>query len=308
MSREVKRVPLPLYCPLNDIWEGYLLPDRLAEDDCPDCERGYSPHGEHLHDLWYGHIPFEPESTGSTPFTPDTPAVREAAEHHVRRAPEFYGTGERAVVTEAERLCSLWNGMWCHHLDQDDVNALVEAGRLRDLTHTWTRETGWQAIEPPIVPTPEQVNTWSLRGLGHDSINAGVVIEARCKCEGVAETCSTCDGYGTMEACPGQRAEAEAWQPAEPPTGEGWQLWETVSEGSPVSPVFATAEELAHWLTTPEGGKEAGAGRPMTISQARGFVGEGWAPTAISNAGGFHDGASYVGSEAVLRNLEEDQH
>ena len=36
-----------------------------------------------------------------------------------------------------------------------------------------------------------------------------------------------------------------------PPTGEGWQLWENVTEGSAVSPVFATAEELAEWLSTP---------------------------------------------------------
>ena len=33
----------------------------------------------------------------------------------------------------------------------------------------------------------------------------------------------------------------------EPPKGEGYQLWETTSEGSPISPVFASAEELADW-------------------------------------------------------------
>ncbi len=37
------------------------------------------------------------------------------------------------------------------------------------------------------------------------------------------------------------------WQPTEPPTGEGYQLWETVSEGSPISPVFASTEALAAW-------------------------------------------------------------
>jgi hypothetical protein len=31
----------------------------------------------------------------------------------------------------------------------------------------------------------------------------------------------------------------------EVPKGDGYQLWETVSEGSPQSPVFKTAEELA---------------------------------------------------------------
>lgn len=33
----------------------------------------------------------------------------------------------------------------------------------------------------------------------------------------------------------------------EPPTGEGYQLWENTSEGSPQSPVFATLQELCAW-------------------------------------------------------------
>lgn len=32
-----------------------------------------------------------------------------------------------------------------------------------------------------------------------------------------------------------------------PPKGEGYQLWETTSEGSPVSPVFATLDTLCEW-------------------------------------------------------------
>ena len=33
----------------------------------------------------------------------------------------------------------------------------------------------------------------------------------------------------------------------DPPSGDGYQLWETTSEGSPISPVFETLEELAKW-------------------------------------------------------------
>ena len=33
-----------------------------------------------------------------------------------------------------------------------------------------------------------------------------------------------------------------------PPKGEGWQMWETCSEGSPISPVFKTPEDVATWL------------------------------------------------------------
>lgn len=33
----------------------------------------------------------------------------------------------------------------------------------------------------------------------------------------------------------------------EVPKGEGFQLWETTSEGSPISPVFETLDELCEW-------------------------------------------------------------
>lgn len=33
----------------------------------------------------------------------------------------------------------------------------------------------------------------------------------------------------------------------EPPKGEGYQLWNTTSEGSPISPVFETLDKLCEW-------------------------------------------------------------
>lgn len=116
--------------------------------------------------------------------------------------------------------------------------------------------------------------------------------------------CPECAGHGSVEAYPHQRAEAEAWERTGPPAGQGWQLWETVSEGSPVSPVFATAEELAHWLTTPEGGAAVGSSRePMTIEQACEFVGVGRVPSGFRRAGGARDGTSFLGSEAWVGDL-----
>lgn len=41
----------------------------------------------------------------------------------------------------------------------------------------------------------------------------------------------------------------EEWEKFEPPTGEGFQLWETTSEGSPDSPVFETIEALCNWCS-----------------------------------------------------------
>jgi hypothetical protein len=292
MGREVRRVPADFGWPLHKVWEGFLEPERLHEDKCPDCEHGYSSHGEYLHALWYGYREFDPESYGSVLLRPDTPAVRAFAERNIAHAPEFYGASEHAIVREAVRLASMWNGMWCHHLNQDDVNALVAAGRLMDFTHTCDRESGWQKIEPTVTPSAAQVNEWSLSGFGHDSINAMIAVRARCEREGFAVECPACGGHGSVEKYPGQRAEAEAWEATEPPAGEGWQLWETVTEGSPISPVFATAQELATWMSDPGRGEDRL--RPEVAAK---FVEAGWAPTFMSTPEtGLVSGAEAVGS------------
>lgn len=61
------------------------------------------------------------------------------------------------------------------------------------------------------------------------------------------------DKWGICPYCNGEAIDAdikeayEAWQKYEPPTGEGYQLWENTSEGSPQSPVFKTLDELCGW-------------------------------------------------------------
>lgn len=66
--------------------------------------------------------------------------------------------------------------------------------------------------------------------------------------------CGTCHGHGDI-GTDEQRAELEAhhdtWYETVrygPPAGDGWQLWETTSEGSPISPVFSNPEDLAEWM------------------------------------------------------------
>lgn len=292
MGRQIRRVSVDFDWPLHQVWGGFLTPDRFNEVKCPDCKSGYSPQAQHLFDLWYGYLPFDPTSTGSTPLRHDTPAVRAFAERNVANSPDFYGTGEYAIVREARRLAELWNGQWSHHLTQDDVDALVAAGRLHDFTHTWIRGTGWQAKEPPVTPTAAQVNERSLRGFGHDAINASVVIRARCEREGIDRLCRTCEGHGSTEAYPGQRAEADAWKPSDPPEGEGWQLWETVSEGSPISPVFATADELAGWMSDPARKEDW-----LPLPAAQKFVADGWAPSFVGTDLGIVSGAEWVGMQ-----------
>lgn len=104
--------------------------------------------------------------------------------------------------------------------------------------------------------------------------------------------CSGCAGEGTV-ATAEQQAAYDAWKPTPPPTGEGWQLWQTVSEGGPVSPVFATADELAVWLASPA----AGSDQVQELAAARRVVQAGWAPSAIGKNGQVVTGTVWVGRE-----------
>lgn len=253
MERQLRRVPLDFDWPLDTIWSGFINPHYDQCINCPDCEgSGYSPEARRLKDQWYGYVPFRPEDRGSRPWAPSDPVVREFAERNVTRSPDFYGVGESVILQEARRLCKHWNGAWSHHLNADDVAALVEAGRLHDLTSVFVPGEGWKPKEPPHIPTPQEVNEWSIRGFGHDSINQWVCVSAECKRLGVSETCARCNGEGGLWSSPEAKQRAEDWEPVEPPAGEGYQLWQTVSEGSPISPVFATPEELADYLIGPD--------------------------------------------------------
>lgn len=141
--------------------------------------------------------------------------------------------------------------------------------------------------------------------LGHDAIDRWQAEEKLIRAAGLdPETwglCPTCKGHGSVEKYPGQRADAEAWEGEEPPTGHGWQLWETVSEGSPISPVFASAEALAEWMSTPacrrDNPRWFGTDEKVyEYDVALRFAQAGWAPSLASGPAGVMDGVTWVGS------------
>lgn len=292
MGYELKRVGLDFDWPLRTEWEGYV--NRLAEVavGCEPCNsRGYSPTARALFDQWYGTAAFRPEDRGSTPFSIDHPVVRAFAEKNVRHSPGFYGSGEAAILCEAARLANLFNAQWSHHLNDADVAALLDADRLYDLTHTFVQGQGWQRKVPAVRPTAQEVNDWSLQGWGHDGINAAVVIEAECKRLGVSHLCEHCKGEGVTWPTPEDKDRCEAWERHEPLAGEGYQMWETITNGSPVTPVFERADELAQWLVDHPPSK----GTNHSFYQWMVFIqGDGWAPTMLLTPDGPHDGIGPV--------------
>ena len=68
-----------------------------------------------------------------------------------------------------------------------------------------------------------------------------------CLCSVVGEDCDTCRAFAKQAKLEMTSYNCPNIPQLEPPSGDGYQLWETVSEGSPMTPVFAAPEELAQW-------------------------------------------------------------
>jgi Lhr-like helicase len=102
----------------------------------------------------------------------------------------------------------------------------------------------------------------------------------RCYQEGVPWAAKEAHHDCSFEEWTGERPEAEDYMPD---WAEGerthWQMYEDTTEGTPISPVFATAEELAQWLA--DTGASAFADMTATYEQWLATCLDGWAPSAV---------------------------
>lgn len=253
MSREVRRVSLDFDWPLSRVWSGYRNPHARLREDCGSCGgNGGSPAYRLLQALWYRHSHGEAWDLLRTHTFPVP--LYSFALRVLEDAPQHRGGNGT-------------HGGWGYHLDQRDVDALVAADRLWDFTRRPLSAdqaiypNGWTVEPNGHHPTAEEVNAWARRGrgAGHDGQNNYVCVVARCRRYRVAQSCVDCRGRGYI-ADRSLSARIARWRPTEPPVGEGYQLWETVSEGSPISPVFARPEDLAAWLVAND--RSVTRGRP----------------------------------------------
>jgi hypothetical protein len=231
MGRILKRVPLDFKWSINQRWKGYINPYRSQE--CKACEQtGLNPETKKIEDEWYN---FDNAIYRQNPHKPN-------ARYNIN--------AHSNNITEVE------------------VEALVRAGRLSDLLDSWYHfndnknvwekcdtsvpynERKWVECEQPTFPTPEQVNEWEIKGpFGHDAINRSICTEARAKELGVFGLCECCNGDGEIWFSDEIKKLSENWERVDPPMGDGYQMWENTSEGSPQSPVFETLDELCEWCS-----------------------------------------------------------
>ncbi len=200
---------------------------------------------------------------------------------------------------------------WCNYLDEDDIKALIRADRLWDFTRIPLNEdqeriikekkenggNSWLPFNNGKIPAPEEINKWSSYGFGHDSINASICIKDRLKRSGVFDyNCPACKGHGELKMPRKIKKAYGTWKDFEPPSGDGYQLWSTTTEGHPMSPVFDTPEKLAMYLS--DNNVSSFGSDTCTYEQWLNFInGPAWAPSAISMDGKIMSGVKAVAHE-----------
>jgi len=190
------------------------------------------------------------------------------------------GTGQSP---EFKKLSDSWYGSsnpWFCRITQDEVQALVDEGRLLDFD-----------TKNGNIPTAEEVNNWANKSpFSHDSINKWICVKTRAKRLGITETeCKYCNGEGVLWPEEKYAKLSEEFEGIDPPTGEGYQLWSTTTEGTPMSPVFDTTEKLARWLS--DNNASSFGSSTATYDEWLKFInGPAWCPSAIIDYKGMRSG------------------
>ena len=138
-------------------------------------------------------------------------------------------------------------GFLTNRLTKEEAEALKEEGLL-DV-----------AIEEEILnehPTPGEVedfysdDAYFATPYRNDTKIRFFLTKMRAKNQGIWESreCSACESKGHFWFSDEIEEKSEQWEREDPPEGEGWQVWETVGEGSPITPVFENGEELIEHL------------------------------------------------------------
>jgi hypothetical protein len=101
------------------------------------------------------------------------------------------------------------------------------------------------------IPAYEDVTDFFLRNRWMDLLfyryMESALTKEYCRRNGYDYLCPHCQGHGHLWYSEEVKQLSDNFEKMEPPTGDGYQLWEDTSEGSPQSPVFATFEELCEW-------------------------------------------------------------
>lgn len=211
MGRICKRVPLDFSWPMKTIWIGYVNPYNGVK--CPYCDAGYSKEAQKIRDEVYRH------------------------NHDDRYLPNPYHTGWRYNPKQK-----------VYNMGQDEIDYIM-SNKFNDEQ----RKNVMEYMVKPQYPdakkiTPEIFSYLALINPMFPTCNLDwELINYHSEKEGWDSRCPHCGGDGILYLNDEIKRLHEDFRWQEPPTGEGYQIWENTSEGSPITPVFKTAEELAEY-------------------------------------------------------------
>ncbi len=219
MGRELKRVPLEFGWPLGTLWSGYVNPHHRP---CPEA----------------GRTCVAGATAGAAWLAAIVRLLTLAAE-------EAQYTGDATAQAHFARSGRLWPHPWLLELPT----------RPHEATRSPPRSPADFATPPP---TPDLLDLVArLTGeQPRGPMGYGGAAEYKLTKRLLKAAKLDPDTWGTCPVCKGEaldpaaRVAHEAWRKTEPPRGEGYQLWTTTSEGAPLSPVFATLDELCAWCET----------------------------------------------------------
>jgi len=275
VSREVRRVPLDFTWPLDKVWSGYVRPTELSLPTCPDCGgAGWSGGAQWLRSIvaTLGMAAGHAAATArGEKYRGDRGTIHPyLAEYPQRPTRRIEVTPTPEQVTAASEAVE--------RIERETGRAAPVV--LQRAARGYPDTVGYELVEPTLdlaelyaglAGTPvERLDQYSNSSAEYTALQ--VLVRAAGLDPETWLSCTACGGSGE-QGTPEQRAASEAWGFTDPPTGEGWQMWETVSEGSPISPVFPDREGLIVWLTRDY--RWGAQSHPLTREQAEAFVGAG---------------------------------
>jgi len=262
-NREVRRVPLDFDWPLNEVWKGYINPIYKEPDiSCPDadCRDGYTSTGYWFESVIATHVLLAGHDSATGKAHPwrlewlvYPGDVVPGSDLPKLLAKLCKGTGKPVenIVTNIVGAAGLDPLEWGFDGNGKETSARVMLGRVAEFIASGGN------VKPEVIPVVSGDIMPLCTGLtgremdpffgadGLDRYRAPKTIAKYIKLPARWSTCPVCKGTAGN---PKYRDAIKRWRSFGPPKGNGYQLWETTSEGSPASPVFETMDGLLDHL------------------------------------------------------------
>lgn len=254
MGREIRRVPLDFDWPLQKIWKGFINPHYRS---CPEAAKNNCHQGSTNAERWLYAI---------------AKLISLVGKEGARNSPDLQAKMEENRCSRPDHSLQEWE--FAPYIER----TVEEDQRIRGIEDKHQRRAEYDRFVPRLVTLDSDIAEVVMalakgeieyyRGPSPTNIYR-TLLEAAGITDPNWDRCKVCNGEGID---PDFLEAYENWEKQPPPEGEGWQLWETTSEGSPISPVLPTEEAFVNYLVD----------QGYSVEAAQAFAKIGWAATATA--------------------------